>query len=98
MSGESYKMGYIFNESVIKGGTPCYKLGYIGYKMGYFMGHSYKSRYKTVFCYKIGYIMLQKGVFIFYKIRYIGYKIGYNLGHGLLVSVRVRGSQEQRLD
>ena len=25
--GESYKMGYIFRESVIKWGTPCYKMG-----------------------------------------------------------------------
>ncbi len=61
-------MGYIFNESVIKGGTPSYKLGYIGYKMGYIMGHTYKSRYKTVFCYKIGYICYKRGYLFFIKL------------------------------
>ncbi len=35
--------------------------------MRYILGQSYKSRYNTVFCYKKGYIMLQKGVFIFYN-------------------------------
>ncbi len=61
-------MGYIFNESVIKGGTPCYKLGYISYKIRCIWGIVIKLGTKAVFCCKIGYITLQKGYLFFIKL------------------------------